>query len=84
MIDLDAFVNFFEVDPHYVDKTYLLIHNGSEASYALRRRALQDTGKAAIGRITLRFKERTVTIHYYRNALVAATLKHSDEILDPR
>jgi DNA end-binding protein Ku len=54
VIDLDVFVNFFEVDPHYVDKTYLRIPNGSEASYAPMRRSLQDTGKAAIGRVTLR------------------------------
>ncbi len=61
-IDLDAFVNFFEVGPHYVDKAYLLLPYGSEASYALLRRALQETGKAAIGRVTLRSRERAVLI----------------------
>jgi non-homologous end joining protein Ku len=74
-IDPDAFVNFFERDPHYVDKTYLLIPNGSEASYDLMRRALHKKGTAVIGQVTLRSWERTVIVHYKRDALVATTLR---------
>jgi non-homologous end joining protein Ku len=33
-------------------------------------------------RVTLRSRERVVITHYYRDALMATVLKHSDEILD--
>lgn len=83
IIDLDSFVNFFEADPHYFERSYLLIPDKSESSYALLRDVLEQTGKAAIGRMTMRSKERIVLIHYYRHALVATTLRYADEVLDP-
>ena len=71
MIDLDKFVNFFSVDPHYFERTWLLIPNNSEKPYALLRKALDQTGMAAIGRMTMSDKERVVLIHYYQGAVVA-------------
>lgn len=82
-IDLDRFVNFFRIDPHYFEKTYLLLPNKSEASYALLRKVMEKTGKAAIGRMTLSSAERIVLVHYYQDALVATTLRYSEEVLDP-
>ncbi len=82
-ISLDRFVNFFRIDPHYFEKTYLLLPDKSEASYALLRKVMEKTGKAAIGRITLSSAEKIVLVHYYQDALVATTLRYSDEVLDP-
>lgn len=82
-INLDQFVNFFEADPHYFEKTYLLVPDGSESSYSLLRRVLERTGKAAIGKMTIHSKERVVLVHYYQDALVATTLRYFDEVLDP-
>ena len=59
-IDLDRFVNFFQVDPHYFEKTYLLMPNRSEEAYALLREIMEKTGKAAIGRMTLSSREHIV------------------------
>jgi DNA end-binding protein Ku len=83
IIDLDRFVNFFQVDPHYFEKTYLLIPDGSEPAYALMRRTMEKTGRAAIGRMTMRSRERIVLVHYYQNAIVATSLRYHDEVLDP-
>ena len=47
VIDLDKFVNFFSVDPHYFERTWLLIPNNSERPYALLRKTLEQTGMAA-------------------------------------
>jgi DNA end-binding protein Ku len=83
VINLDQFVNFFEADPHYFEKTYLLVPDGSESSYSLLRRVMERTGKAAIGKMTIRSKERVVLVHYYQDAVVATTLRYFDEVLDP-
>jgi DNA end-binding protein Ku len=82
VIDLDKFVNFFSVDPHYFERTWLLIPNNSEKPYALLRKALDQTGMAAIGRMTMSDKERVVLIHYYRGAVVATALRYPDEMRD--
>lgn len=82
-IHLDRFVNFFAADPHYFDKTYLLVPDGSESSYALLRSVMERTGKAAIGKMTMHSKERVVLVHFYQNAVVATILRYFDEVLDP-
>ncbi|MGA9097667.1 MAG: Ku protein [Methanotrichaceae archaeon] len=83
-IDLDRFVNFFQIDPHYFEKTYLLMPNRSDEAYALLRAIMEKTGKAAIGRMTLVSRERVVLVHYYQGAIVATILRYSDEIVDPQ
>lgn len=83
-IALDHFVNFFEVDPHYFEKTYLLLPDRSEEAYSLLRTVMEKTAKAAIGRITLRSREMPVLVHYYRQAVVATTLRYPEEVLDPQ
>ncbi len=83
-IDLDRFVNFFQIDPHYFEKTYLLMPNRSEEAYALLREIMEKTGKAAIGRMTLSTREHIVLVHYYQGAIVATILRYSDELVDPQ
>ena len=63
VINLDRFVNFFEADPHYFDKTYLLVPDGSESAYSLLRGVMERTGKAAIGKMTMHAKERVALAH---------------------
>ena len=82
-IVLDRFVNFFEIDPHYFEKTYLLFPDKSEEAYSLLRTVMEKTAKAAIGRISLRSRERPVLVHYYRQAVVATTLRYPEEVLEP-
>jgi DNA end-binding protein Ku len=83
VIDLDRFVNFFAVDPHYFNRTYLLLPDRSEDAYSLLRRVMEKSGKAAIGRMTISSRERVVLVHYYQKAIVATTLRYQDEVLDP-
>jgi len=83
IIELDRFVDFFQADPHYFDRTYLLVPDGAENAYALLRQIMEKTGKAAIGRMTISSKEHVVLVHYYQNAIVATIMRYADEILDP-
>jgi DNA end-binding protein Ku len=73
LIELDKFIEFFQVDPHYFDRTFLLIPNNSEKPYALLRKVLEQTGLAAIDNVTMSTKERVVLNYYYQNAIVATT-----------
>ena len=82
-IALDRFISFFEVDPHYFEKTYLLLPDRSEEAYSLLRAVMEKTGKAAIGRITMHSRERPVIVHYYREAIAATTMRYPEEITDP-
>lgn len=83
LIELDKFIEFFQVDPHYFERTFLLIPDNSAKPYALLRKVLEKTGLAAIGKVTMSTKERVVLIHYYQNAIVATTLHYKDEVTDP-
>jgi Ku protein, prokaryotic len=83
VIRLDSFIDFLEVDPHYFEKTYLLIPDRSEEPYSLLRETMKKKGKAAIGMVTMFSRERIVLIHYYHNAVVATTMHYEDEVLDP-
>jgi DNA end-binding protein Ku len=83
LIELDKFIEFFQVDPHYFERSFLLIPNNSEKPYALLRKVLEQTGLAAIGKVTMSTKERVILIHYYQNAIVATTLRYPDEVTDP-
>jgi non-homologous end joining protein Ku len=53
-------VNFFQADPHYFERTWLLIPNNSDKPYALLRKLLEKTGMAAIWKVTMSTKERVV------------------------
>ena len=83
LIELDKFIEFFQVDPHYFERSFLLIPNNSEKPYALLRKVLEQTGLAAIGKVTMSTNERVILIHYYQNAIVATTLRYPDEVADP-
>jgi DNA end-binding protein Ku len=83
VIRLDSFIDFLEVDPHYFEKTYLLVPDRSEEPYSLLRETMKKEGKAAIGMVTMFSRERIVLIHHYHNAVVATTMHYEDELVDP-
>ncbi len=83
-IKVDSFVNFFEVDPHYFSRSYILLPDKSEEAYSVFMKALEEKGKAALGRIILRKKEFPAIIHPYKGGLVLTTLHYKDEVIDPR
>lgn len=80
-IEILDFVNLSEIDPVYFDKSYYLSpdENGEKA-YALLRCAMEETGKIAIARITMRTKASLCAVRVFRNALVLETLFYPDEV----
>ncbi|NLW48451.1 MAG: Ku protein [Firmicutes bacterium] len=80
-IDIMDFVDLTEIDPIYFEKSYYLEPNqGGEKAYALLKKAMHDTGKIAVARVTIRSKETLVTLRVYQNVLAMATIFYPDEI----
>ncbi|HVO37184.1 MAG TPA: Ku protein [Candidatus Acidoferrum sp.] len=82
-IRIDKFVDYLSVDPTYFDKSYILTPDKSDDAYNLLLTALQNMGKAGVGRITMRTKEYPVLVHAYKGALVLTSLRYAYEVADP-
>lgn len=80
-IEILDFVNLSEIDPIYFDKSYYLSPNetGGKA-YNLLRQAMNDTGRIAIAKVTIRDKESLSAIRVYKNSLVMETIYYPDEV----
>lgn len=80
-IDIMDFVDLVEIDPIYFEKSYYLEPSpDGEKAYALLKKAMQDTGKIAVARVTIRSKETLVVLRVYQNVLVMTTIFYPDEI----
>jgi DNA end-binding protein Ku len=84
-IDVEEFVKLEEIDPAYWDQTYYVgpeDRAGAPKSYALMRRAMEETGRVGIGRFVMRTKEYLVTIRPFGSGLALETMFYADEIRD--
>ncbi len=80
-IQVEDFVELQEIDPIYFDRPYHLVPGiAGTHPYRLLLRAMQDTGKVAIGRIVMRSKERLVAIRPRGEALLMLTMSYGDEV----
>lgn len=82
-IRLDKFIPFLSIDPLYFDRSYVLAPDKSAEAYGLLLSTLQKSGKAGVGRITLRTKEYPVLVHVYQGVLVLTTMRYANEVVDP-
>ena len=76
-IDITRFVDAAEVDPVYFDRTYYLAPAKEAAArrpYVLLLRAMQDTGKAALGRFVRQGAEHLCLIRPRGDALALETM----------
>ncbi|HPT78984.1 MAG TPA: Ku protein [Candidatus Atribacteria bacterium] len=82
-IEIMDFVSLSEIDPVYFIKTYYLSpQETGEKAYNLLREAMNQTGKIAIARITIREKQSLAAIRVYKNLLVMETIFYPDEVRD--
>ena len=83
-IDIDEFVDVADIDPIYFDHPYFLVPNadgeGALRAYALLTSVMEESGRAAIGRVVLRTKEYLVAIRVRDGLLSLVTLRFADEI----
>lgn len=80
-IDILAFVEAEEVDPVYYDRTYYLApQDNADKPYALLLEALEETGKAAIGKIVLSSKEHLVLLRPSGRTLAIELLFYPEDV----
>jgi DNA end-binding protein Ku len=80
-IDIVHFVDLEEIDPIYFQKSYYLVpeETGVKA-YMLLRRAMEEDGRVAIAKISLRDKEHLAALRFKDNVFVLETMFWPDEI----
>jgi len=82
-IEITRFVDAEEVDPVYFDRTYYLAPAGETAArrpYVLLLRAMQDTGKAALGRFVRQGAEHLCLIRPKGDALALETMFLAEDV----
>jgi DNA end-binding protein Ku len=86
-IEIEDFVEIDEVDPMHFQKSYYLAPKpdvGAEKPYALLRKAMARSGKAAIARFVMRTKQYLACIRVKDDVLVLETMLFPDEIRSPK
>jgi DNA end-binding protein Ku len=80
-IDIGDFVEATEIDPVYFEKSYFLEPTEVGAKpFSLLKRALEETERVALARVTIRTRERLATLRAYEDTLVLETMFWPDEI----
>src|SRR5271168_88026 len=84
-IDVTQFVNLKELNPEFVEKPYFVVpENDSVEAFAVVRKALQKTGKVAIGKIAFSGREHVLAISAAgdgdRGGMMAYTLRYTSEL----
>ena len=80
-IDIGDFVEAAEIDPVYFEKSYFLEPTDVGAKpFSLLKRALEETERVALARVTIRTRERLATVRAYDGTLVLETMFWPDEI----
>ncbi len=80
-VDILAFVDFSEIDPRYIERPYYLApQKGGTKAYALLRETLRETGKAGIGKIVIRTRQRLAAVVAHEEALLLVLLRFHDEL----
>jgi len=84
LIDVEHFVPGEDIDPVFYDKTYYLgAGDDGEDAFRLLRKALEESGKVAIGRWVFHDRERLVAVRPLDGVLGMATLNFHDEVVEP-
>jgi len=80
-IDINEFVPLAEVDREFLDKVYYLgPDKGGDRAYRLLAKALQETGRAALGQFAARGQQHLVLLRPRGNVLVMEQLHYADEM----
>jgi DNA end-binding protein Ku len=83
VIDVGEFVEAGDIDPVYFEKTYYLgAREGAEEAYRLLHAALEQTGRAGIGRFTFHNREYLVAIRPLDGVLALHTMRFADEVVE--
>jgi DNA end-binding protein Ku len=81
VIEITQFISLEEIDPIYYQKTYYLEpEDVGLKPFALLMRALEESGRVAIAKISMRQKEQLCTLRVYQNTIALETMFYADEV----
>lgn len=86
MLEVELFVDLGDIDPVHFEKSYYVVPQrgaATERPYWLLHRAMQESGKVAVGRFVMRTKEYLVAVRPTEHLLMLETLFYADEVRDP-
>jgi DNA end-binding protein Ku len=81
VVEIEEFVDAGEIDPMYFEKTYYAGFRDDSEPYVLLQRALEQSGKAGIGRFTFHNREYLVAVRSREGVIALHTLHFEDEIV---
>jgi DNA end-binding protein Ku len=85
VIEIEHFVELGQIDPVFYDKSYHLgVGDGGEKAYKVLLKALEKSGKAGIGRFTMRTRESLIALRPLHGVLGLHTMRFDDELVDPK
>jgi DNA end-binding protein Ku len=80
-MEILQFVKLAEVDPIYFETSYFSVpEEAGQRAYSLLLDVMEKMGYAAIAKVTMHQKERTVIIRPYQNGLILHTIYYPNEI----
>lgn len=84
-IQILDFVELSSVDPVYFEKSYYIEPSeGAGRPYALLRRAMEETGRAALAKVLLRSRESLAAVRTFgKDQLVLHTMYYSADLREP-
>lgn len=79
--EIEQFVTTKELNPMYLEKPYYVAPiKGGEKPYLLLHDAMKESGKVAIGRVTIRTKQSLGALLPVEDALVLILLRYAEEV----
>ena len=81
-LDIDQFIDLSEVDPIYYERTYYVgpAEAGTEKTFALLTKAMENKGRAGVGKMFMRDREYLALVRPAMGGLVLQLLNYEDEI----
>jgi DNA end-binding protein Ku len=80
-IEILDFINLNEIDPIYYEKSYYLSpEETAQKAYRLLSKAMEESGKVALARITMRSKQHLACLRVFEEGLVLETMHYPKEI----
>jgi DNA end-binding protein Ku len=81
-IDLEEFVDLAEIDPVFYDTPYIVAPDKSTKPYVLLAKAMEESGKVAVGTFVMRSKEYLAALRAIDGRLMLSTMAFPDEIVE--
>ena len=82
-VELEEFVDLSEIDPVFFDSPYIVAPDGAPKPYVLLARAMEESGKVAVGKFVMRNKQYVAAIRAVEGTLMLSTMVFAADVVSP-